>query len=496
MSQTFDLLEQPWIPVRGNGTMQELSLLQTLQQAQRIERIEDPSPLITVALHRLLLAVLHRALRGPEDQSDLLGWLNDGWPVADIEHYLRKWQHHFNLFDAQHPFYQTRQLDTKAKSIAQLAAELASGTNKLLFDHTTEQQPPALTPAYAARLLVARQMLAIPEGAGYSPSPIGGTALVLAMGHNLHQTLCLNMVPYFNQDTDEPVWESQLTGVDGLQPIRGLTHRYTWVSRLIRLVPDPTDGLVRYVLYGPAAKYDPSSIFEPDPMLAYRITDAKTGERKPLNFRKDRSFWRDFAALLPSTASDPPRVLSNALELYRINDEPAVIPAMVLGATNDRAKFELWRQELHLLPQALSSDQSSDAVSVIQRALEGAENLGKSLNHAARVLAAKLLSRGERSPHKDDVTRMVNSFPTYAAYWSTLDRAFPRLLEGLSKNFDPSQVLQDWNLQLKQAAERAWRLTCLAAGDDAFALRAIYVADGLLQRELASLLPTKPKELA
>ena len=62
----FNLLDEPWIPCvfLGSGALQELGLRDTLVRAHEIRAIVDPSPLVTVALHRLLLAVLHRVF-GP-----------------------------------------------------------------------------------------------------------------------------------------------------------------------------------------------------------------------------------------------------------------------------------------------------------------------------------------------------------------------------------------------------------------------------------------------
>lgn len=327
------------------GRLELYSLEQALTQAREIERLEDASPLVTVALHRLLLAVLHRALDGPVDAEECAEWIVEGaFPEEEVRAYLKTWSDRgrFDLFDAARPFYQTPEFVSKGKSVAQLAAELASGTNKLLFDHTQEYDPPALRPAEATRLLLARQMLAIPEGAGYSPSPIGGTAVVLPQGANLLETLCLNLVPYSAGDDDKPVWESDTLQPDAMQPILGLTHRYTWTSRLIRLEPeeDAEGTVVRFLHYGPACKLKEGAVFNPDPMLAYRIIDEKTGARRAVNFRRDRALWRDFTALLPQSGELAPRVLNHAAALLGALGRQQVLPTMVLGATNDKAKFE------------------------------------------------------------------------------------------------------------------------------------------------------------
>lgn len=482
---SFNVAFEPWIPVRVRGHLELYSLEQTLLQAQEIERLEDASPLVTVAVHRLLLAVLHRALDGPLDTEECADWLVEGaFPRKAVQTYLRTWSERgrFDLFDAERPFYQTPAFISKAKSVAQLAAELASGTNKLLFDHTHEDDPPALSPAIAVRLLLARQMLAIPEGAGYSPSPIGGAAVVVPQGTNLLETLCFNLVPYAAGSDDKPVWEADEGKPDVNQPILGLTHRYTWVSRLIRLEPEVSEEgtKVRFLHYGPACKLKEGAVFNPDPMLAYRVVDEKSGERRAVSFRRDRALWRDFTALLPQSGNLAPSVLNHAAELLSRLGRQEVLQMLVLGATNDKAKFEFWRSERYALPEALSANRTGDVYAVLKEALERAEGLGKTLYAASYTLARKLLSHGERDPDPTDVKRMVSGFPTAAAYWGELDRNFPELLNHLTADFEPLDAQRFWIDRLLGASDRAWTLTRRAAGDDAFALRALYSAEGAL----------------
>ena len=59
---SFDLVDKGWIPclrLAGNERV-EMGLRDVLAQAPTLREIYDPSPLVTVSLHRLLLAILHR----------------------------------------------------------------------------------------------------------------------------------------------------------------------------------------------------------------------------------------------------------------------------------------------------------------------------------------------------------------------------------------------------------------------------------------------------
>lgn len=64
----FDLTDQPWIGVlKRDGTQAELSLRQVFAQAGDVRRIVGDLPTQEFALVRLLLAIVHDTLDGPED---------------------------------------------------------------------------------------------------------------------------------------------------------------------------------------------------------------------------------------------------------------------------------------------------------------------------------------------------------------------------------------------------------------------------------------------
>lgn len=58
----FNLVDKKWIPclMLKDSRAEELSLRETLIDAHKISEVFDNSPLVTVSLHRLLLAILHR----------------------------------------------------------------------------------------------------------------------------------------------------------------------------------------------------------------------------------------------------------------------------------------------------------------------------------------------------------------------------------------------------------------------------------------------------
>lgn len=66
----FDLVTEGWLPcLTLDGDIQELSLAEVFTRADRLVGLYDPSPIVTVSLYRLLLAVAHRVF-GPSTNQE------------------------------------------------------------------------------------------------------------------------------------------------------------------------------------------------------------------------------------------------------------------------------------------------------------------------------------------------------------------------------------------------------------------------------------------
>src|SRR5690606_15760602 len=119
-------------------------------------------PLVTAALHRLLLAVLHRSLMGPASIKEKADLFRAGrLPSAAIEAYLARWHERFDLFHPERPFFQHRGLPHKASSVAKLRPESGAGSNPPLFEHSLDEPTAPLSMAAAARALVTMQSFAL-----------------------------------------------------------------------------------------------------------------------------------------------------------------------------------------------------------------------------------------------------------------------------------------------------------------------------------------------
>lgn len=160
--EKFNLIDEPWIPVLKGGRVVEVGIGEALLRAHEFARIETPSPLEEAVLHRLLLAVLHRALSGPRCPEDVLDWWRKGgFPQDPIRDYLNRFRDRFFLFHPEAPFLQVADLpEENPLPWSKLLPELASGNNPTLFDHTTEENLPKATYAQAARALLVHQAFA------------------------------------------------------------------------------------------------------------------------------------------------------------------------------------------------------------------------------------------------------------------------------------------------------------------------------------------------
>ncbi|WP_353513483.1 type I-E CRISPR-associated protein Cse1/CasA [Thermus sp. LT1-2-5] len=465
--EKFNLLEEPWIPVLKDGQVYQVSLGEALLEAHTIARIETASPLEEAALHRLLLALLHRALPPVRDEQDAADLLDGGqFDQGALQSYLDRYHPRFWLFHPEAPFFQIADLpEEEPVPWTKLRPELAGGNNPTLFDHSTDESPVKIPYAEAARALVVHQSFALGgllRRLGVTSgkdAPLARAAVFLPTGETLFETLVLNLVPYEGED-DKPLWEvpplKQKDVENGATKwaLSGVTRVYTWPSRGVRLL-DEGDG-VRYMGYGPGV--EPLPVIFRDPMVAYR-TDAK-GTIFPLRLSEERSFWRDFGTMLPSAGGTLPGTLRHAgavgLEVGRAHR------LRVLGQVSDQAKVLDARREVYPLPSALLLPQGALA---LEAALGKAERLGEALRSVAWRVARGVL--GDKDAK--ELEAFVRSLPLLRSYWASLDLAFPELLEALSQ----PNALDTWRLRLRQAALRAWEETRLFVGTEGRHLAAL-----------------------
>lgn len=526
MTFSFNLVDQPWLTCRttcGQRTV-ERSLLDVLLNAQSIQELGGENPLVLLASHRILLAVLHRVV-GPVRVDDWECLWNAGrFPEEPIRAYLQQWRHRFDLFDLERPFYQAPVGYERVGSVARMMFQ--ADNNPTLFDHTTTEAPPSLTPAAAARHMLAYQAfdfggIKSAEGGRESAkaAPLNQCAVVLVRGRSLFETLMLNLHRYdgasgspfqFNAEADRPAWEREQPPRSADRFPDGYLDLLTWQSRRVFLRPDRDgDGqvVVRAVVLmkgeQPPASY---SWRGRETMVAFRpYANAKEGDPwPPLKLDEERLFFRDSLALVQSASGglDPPAMIH---WLKTLMDEESltpsgVIPLDVVGFTVDRAKPLFWRHERFPLPVALLVE--ACLVDEMRLMLDAGESIGKALGQAAFTAAELLLSSsageaGGRTPDRGETRIVAQSFAIESGYWSRLETAFYHHLQALA-SASPERieaVLEAWTSEAIQLARCSFEDGLRNLDHSGRSLKALTRARRRLDFLLQPLQPRSSREL-
>lgn len=490
----FNLIDEPWLPVRmGDNTRCRMGLRELLLNTRRIAVIEDPSPLVVAALYRFLLALLYRALEGPTDIDKARQLFRTGIPEGPILAYLDKWRERFWLFDATHPFGQIPTFTPKEwKPWTVLAAEHNADNAKVLFDHMAIDQAGTIPEAVATCWLLATQTFAVSCGkselAHTGTAPSATAVMVLPLGRDLHDTLLFSLVPQSRAvlPQDSALWERDPEGLEALVEGKprlpaGLADRLTWRTRSIRLFPSPeAEGVAHLAM---ASGVHCAANDQVDPMLGYRIVE-KIG-KLPIQF-KERGLWRDFDSLLPDGDENAPKSVEHAVALTRSvpNRFPAAL--LVLGQSNNKAKIEFWRMERFCLPGALAGDKNIRAD--IRWGLDQAEEAARALWSASSTYARSLLSRGDRSVQAKDVSAFVDQMLPLPLYWTQMESSFHRLLADFTLERPAEAVQREWLGSCRAALQQAWaQHLAMASQGDAWAIRAGVKAEAPVFRKIREL---------
>ncbi len=489
----FNLIDDPWIPcISLDGGSVELGIRDTLLKAHELGELCDDSPLVTVSIHRLLLAILYRAFQGPSDMS---GWKKlyraesfDG--NSELSAYLEEWRDRFWLFHEHHPFMQVAGLDLneykaddtiktdKSDGLMRLVREAPDKGGRVLFDHRVGTERPEYDPRHIATMLLAAHSF---DGTGNSSGgAIGATTITSSyrqfapcveglclwlQGENLFRTLLLNLVPIDVEPNDFPAWEDPgivKTVIESwTTPVRfaGPVQRFAALSRFIRVV----DRRAMFYTNGLKTAADAN-----DPMKAYSRPN-ETAEFTAIKLGEDRAAWRDAHSLfsLSSSSRKPPPCLNHAARLLGDGTLPrsAHPRANVVGLATDRGKSFLWRHERMPVPISLLGD--DDRIERLKTLIDEAERVGDKLDdldghliqRTRRIAMLYLSPTAEdsdgREPDKKDIAKMVDAIDPRPAYWSRLEKHFFDLLENLPGDWDANAG--EWKADDQQSATRAWR---------------------------------------
>lgn len=489
MRKDFSLLDEPWLPVRlADGRVLELGLLEVFERSGEIVALAETAPPSLVAQYRLLLAITHRALAmalGHWRDKDRARWYQEGLPLDAIRAYLEQWRERFWLFHPEFPFLQVTALASaeqtreKRKPWTQISLASANGNTPVVFDHSYDAAPVAISPARAITTLLGFLQFT-PGGLvktlrdADKAGALVNTAAVLPIGTCLARTLCLALhaAPRADAEPDLPAWEREAPTIAALRadPLlaTGPNDRYTRLSRAVLFCREET-GAIRWLHFaaGLALGEDPHA---PDPMASFR---AGSNGLVRLTFNEGRALWRDLPALLPNAGegSQAAAVVQGAAALHgQLNRfESAHQPLLVAGLASDQAKLLRWRMEQIALPSSLLLE--PEKALILRRCVADADSLFADLKRLATGMLAETMPE---SGHKDTRSRartLVESGPLAASYFAAAERALPEVLHWIGEG-KTEQVEARWNQVLRQAAELAWQPLLQCLGGSARALRA------------------------
>ncbi|WP_017569817.1 type I-E CRISPR-associated protein Cse1/CasA [Nocardiopsis halotolerans] len=439
---SFDLTRSPWIPVlRGDGVETELSLIEIFEQARHVRRLVGDVPTQDFALLRLLLAILHDALDGPQEVEDWGDLWDAELPLDVLRSYLDAHRERFDLLHPSTPFLQVADLHTKKGDHSALDRMVADVPNGARFFSMRAHGAQSLGYAEAARWLVhthAYDPSGIKSGAEGDPRVKGGKGYpqgvgwagnlggVYVEGDNLRETLLLNLVAFdtanldTDPDRDRPAWvhppatAAPLEGAQAATRPYGLRDLYTWQSRRLRLHHDE-EG-VHGVLLAYGDPLAPRNMQLREPMSAWRRSPAQEKKLReaivylPREHDPARAAWRGLGALVTGEvrgadqrqeAADQvrPRILEwvARLTVDRYLKPGHLVRARLAGAVygTQQSVIDEIVDDAVAMPVVILHRENQDLARTAVRAVTDAENAVTALGDLATALADAAGADGE-----------------------------------------------------------------------------------------------------
>ena len=500
----FDLTRRPWIPVlRLDGSEAELSLTEVFEQAETVRRLVGDVPTQDFVLLRLLLAILHDVIDGPQEVEDWAELWDDGLPLAELRTYLDTHRERFDLLHPRTPFLQVADLHTSKGEYSALDRIVADVPNGSRFFTMRAHGARRLDFAEAARWVVhahAYDPSGIKSGAEGDPRVKGGKGYpqgvgwagqlggVYAEGDNLRETLLLNLISFDtnNLETggksapggqgsghDRPAWahppctSAPLEGARAASRPHGLRDLYTWQSRRLRLHHDDQGAYGVLLSYGdPLA---PRNMQTREPMSTWRRSPAQEKKLReatvylPRDHDPARAAWRGLGALVTGEvrgreqrqeAADQviPRVLEwiSRLTVDRYLPRGYLIRARLAGAVygTQQSVIDEIIDDSVTLPVDLFHPDNRELARAAVGAVSDAEDAVTALGDLATGLAQAAGTDGEgpRATARD-------------RGFGDLDAAFRQWLRGLTPSTAQGAGDPGDDSALPTERRRAWQFT-------------------------------------
>jgi CRISPR system Cascade subunit CasA len=463
---SFNLTRERWIPVVSHDWQrQEISLIELFENADKYREIQADNPPTTLALHRFLIAIFHRAYNGPRDEEH---WeeirADSGKEAID---YLQQHADKFDLFHPEHPFMQDISIESDDAGEIYQTSQIHGKNTSTVFCHEHKWSQSAILISEAARLLLRLQMFDVEgkkTGATYPAGSIYtiGATNILVRGKTLQDTLMLNLMQYdpkgeipatFNGE-DLPSWERYLLPIADRIPsgyIDHLTYQYRRCrifldgENVVRAASHPGDKLPRDLS---AQTWECNIPYVKKPKGSFPL---------PLNI--DRSLWRDSAVFLQSSdSSTRPRILDWIADLKDADLIEEIIHLQVLGLTVDNAKPLGWTSAQFSAPIVyLTNRDLWSSLSTAIKIVEKNQQVFRAFKGSPYHALAEALKNGEAG-------KLAGSLNGESRYWATLDREFQILLAKLpeDKTINEQETIYGikelplWTETVQRAARRAF----------------------------------------
>ena len=431
---TFDLLEQPWIPVLTKTSGQKLySLKGIFEESEHITQLMG-NPLEAAVCYRLLFAIAKSATDPRQPHEWLESWNDKEKFRISVLQYLQAQQTKFDLYDQKRPFLQNPNLSLGKRSPAELVYHRAKGNNPVFLDSSQTGDPRPINSGEAALGLLVLHAYGGSGTGGLNElngskkdtmyaGPLCARMIAVIEGSNLLETVLLNTV--VGKQAGLPAWERPVCDVPKQTRSIGVCDIYTRPTRNIRLTPSQ-DGMQCVgvnIVMGEAVLQDEELRDDPLIPVYFARTDKKF---KALRVHPGKALWRNANVLLAPNQTESRRSLYSVESIrgFVIDGEvdeslPARLRALGVAANAQGPVTDMWLDEA--LPLSLGLFSQDDAYPEIERALKAAEDVADKLSRKVRSFASRYLSNGGGSPDPKDVTKLTESLiGNGEEYWDAI----------------------------------------------------------------------------
>lgn len=319
----YNLIDERWIIATDErGNTESFGIRDLFEHAHELKSLSGEVPQQDLVVIRFLLAIVYAVYlrrdesgnpRETDDPDEMLDrwealWERGRFDVDVIGGYLDEYKERFYLFHPTRPFYQAPIEVGSEYDAPKLNGSLSESGNKVrFFRPISSKSSRSMSYSEAARWVIYLNAYddtsAKPKGSGLPSCGagwVGKIGPVMAEGHNLFETLMLNLVlvdPDGNVVQDGvTTWESEECKCDERSKIptpRSPIEMLTMQSRRI-LLKREGDRVTGYRLLGGDFIDKENAVVEQ--MTMWRVT--KEGVLTPKRLDPSRSMWRDYQALL------------------------------------------------------------------------------------------------------------------------------------------------------------------------------------------------------